>query len=183
MQHGVFYLNEGPENGEADMKLLASYAYRERKDMANRFKAGEGLIGQCALEKERIFLTDVPPGYIQINSGLGEAAPLNIVVLPVLFEGQTKAVIELASFQRFSDIHLTFFDQLTESIGIVLNTIAATMIRRAASAFVEHRFTAPSGFCLRGPLVNARRGIGAATGAAPANAAARGVPRHVQKHN
>ena len=127
MQHGVFYLNEGQEQGEADMKLLASYAYRERKNIANRFKAGEGLVGQCAFEKERILLTDVPSNYIHINSGLGEAPPLNIVVLPVLFEGQIKAVIELASFHRFSDIHLTFFDQLTESIGIVLNTITATM--------------------------------------------------------
>jgi HAMP domain-containing protein/signal transduction histidine kinase/CheY-like chemotaxis protein len=127
MQHGVFYLNEGPELGEADMKLLASYAYRERKSIANRFKAGEGLVGQCAFEKERILLTNVPANYIHINSGLGEAPPLNIVVLPVLFEGQIKAVIELASFHRFSDIHLTFFDQLTESIGIVLNTITATM--------------------------------------------------------
>jgi CheY-like chemotaxis protein/signal transduction histidine kinase/HAMP domain-containing protein len=126
-QHGVFYVNVAAENGEADMKLLASYAYRERKHIASRFKLGEGLIGQCALEKERILLTEVPPGYIQISSGLGEAPPLNIVVLPVLFEGQIKAVIELASFQRFSDIHLTFFDQLTESIGIVLNTITATM--------------------------------------------------------
>jgi HAMP domain-containing protein/CheY-like chemotaxis protein/signal transduction histidine kinase len=127
MQHGVFYLNEGPEGGDADMKLLASYAYRERKGIASRFRAGEGLVGQCAFEKDRILLTDVPSDYIQINSGLGEAPPLNIVVLPVLFEGQVKAVIELASFQRFSDIHLTFFDQLTESIGIVLNTITATM--------------------------------------------------------
>jgi HAMP domain-containing protein/CheY-like chemotaxis protein/signal transduction histidine kinase len=127
MQHGVFYLNEGTETSEADMKLLASYAYRERKNISNRFKAGEGLVGQCAFEKERILLTDVPADYIHINSGLGEAPPLNIVVLPVLFEGQIKAVIELASFHRFSDIHLTFFDQLTESIGIVLNTITATM--------------------------------------------------------
>ena len=69
----------------------------------------------------------MPADYIQISSGLGEATPLNIVVLPVLFEGEVKAVIELASFHRFSDIHLTFLDQLTESIGIVLNTIAATM--------------------------------------------------------
>jgi HAMP domain-containing protein/signal transduction histidine kinase/DNA-binding response OmpR family regulator len=127
MQHGVFYLNEGPEQGDADLKLLASYAYRERKNIANRFKSGEGLVGQCAFEKERILLSDVPSNYIHINSGLGEAPPLNIVVLPVLFEGQIKAVIELASFHRFSDIHLTFFDQLTESIGIVLNTITATM--------------------------------------------------------
>ena len=85
------------------------------------------MVGQCALESERILLTDVPSDYIQISSGLGEATPLNVVVLPVLFEGQVMAVVELASFHRFSEIHLTFLDQLTESIGIVLNTIAATM--------------------------------------------------------
>src|SRR5207249_4543031 len=86
-----------------------------------------GLVGQCALEKERFVLTNVPNDYIKISSGLGEASPLSIVVLPVLFEGQVKAVIELASFHHFSDIHLKFLDQLTESLGIVLNTIAATM--------------------------------------------------------
>src|SRR5207245_11225288 len=73
MQHGVFYINEGPEGGEADMKLLASYAYRERKNIANRFRAGEGLVGQCAFETDRILLVDVPAGYIQSNSGLGQA--------------------------------------------------------------------------------------------------------------
>src|SRR5262249_39821024 len=104
-----------------------SYAYRERKHLSNRFRLGEGLVGQCALEKDRILITEVPPDYIKINSGLGEATPRNIVVLPVIFEEQVKAVIELASFHRFSDIHLTFLDQLTESIAIVLNTIAAGM--------------------------------------------------------
>ena len=84
-------------------------------------------MGQCALEKERILITDAPGDYIRIGSGLGEGKPTSIVVLPVLFEGEVKAVIELASFGRFSDIHLTFLDQLTESMGIVLNTIAATM--------------------------------------------------------
>ena len=109
------------------MKLFASYAYKERKSVASEFKAGEGLVGQCALEKDRILLSEVPSEYIRISSGLGEATPLCIVVLPVLFEGQVKAVIELASFHRFSEIHLKFLDQLTESMGIVLNTIAATM--------------------------------------------------------
>jgi len=124
-QHGVFYLNEG--DGQPNLRLLASYAYTERKHLANRFKAGEGLIGQCALERQPIVLADVPGDYITISSGLGEAKPLNIVVLPVLFEGDVKAVIELASFYRFSDVHLSFLNQVTESIGIVLNTIAATM--------------------------------------------------------
>ncbi|HBB33883.1 MAG TPA: hybrid sensor histidine kinase/response regulator [Cyanobacteria bacterium UBA9273] len=125
-QHGAFYLMETAEQA-LFLKLLSTYAYRERKHLANRFFLGEGLVGQCALEKERILLTDVPDNYIKISSGLGEASPLNDVVLPVLFEGQVTAVIELASFQRFSEIHLTFLDQLTESIAIVLNTIAASM--------------------------------------------------------
>src|SRR5262245_57296195 len=77
------------------------------------------------LEKERILVTHVPSNYVQVKSGLGEATPNNIVVLPVLFEGEVKAVIELSTFHTFSDTHLTFLDQLTESIGIVLNTIEA----------------------------------------------------------
>ncbi|MEH2392387.1 MAG: HAMP domain-containing protein [Nostoc sp.] len=125
-QHGVFFLMEHGENTPY-LKLISSYAYRERRHLANRFHLGEGLVGQCALEKERILLTEVPSDYVRISSGLGEATPLNAVVLPVVFEGQVTAVIELASFRRFSEIHLTFFDQLTESIAIVLNTIAASM--------------------------------------------------------
>ncbi|MEH2060245.1 MAG: HAMP domain-containing protein [Nostoc sp.] len=126
-QHGVFFLMDSSIENTPYLKLISSYAYRERRHLANRFQLGEGLVGQCALEKERILLTEVPSDYIRIASGLGEATPLNAVVLPVLFEGQVTAVIELASFRRFSEIHLTFFDQLTESIAIVLNTIAASM--------------------------------------------------------
>jgi signal transduction histidine kinase len=125
-QHGVFYLMDAAGE-ESQLRLLASYAFRERKHLANRLSVGEGIVGQCALEKEAILLTDVPPDYVQISSGLGEAAPRNIIVLPVVFEGHVKAVIELASFQRFSETHQTFLDQLTESIGIVLNTIEANM--------------------------------------------------------
>ena len=79
------------------------------------------------LEKQKILLTNVPPDYIRISSGLGDAAPLNIIVLPVVFEGQVKGVLELASFERFNPTHQAFLDQLTESIGIVLNTIEANM--------------------------------------------------------
>jgi signal transduction histidine kinase/CheY-like chemotaxis protein/HAMP domain-containing protein len=141
MQHGVVYFNEA-QDGPADLVLLASYAYTERKHLANRFRAGEGLVGQCALEKQSIILTQVPPDYVQISSGLGEAAPTNIVVLPVMFEGNVKAVIELASFHRFSETHLMFLNQLTESIGIVLHTIVATMrtedlLKQAQSLAVE----------------------------------------------
>jgi HAMP domain-containing protein/CheY-like chemotaxis protein/signal transduction histidine kinase len=123
-QQGVFYVNNG-NNGSALMKLLGSYAFTERKNLANEYKPGQGLVGQCVLERERILLTNVPDDYIHIGSGLGQGTPLNIIVLPVLFENEVKAVIELASFNRFNDTHLTFLDQLTESIGIVLNTIEA----------------------------------------------------------
>ncbi len=124
-QQGVFYVKEPNEEGERVMKLLGGYAYRERKHLANEFRPGEGLVGQCVLEKRRILLTNAPDDYIVVSSGLGEAAPLNIVVLPVLFEEEVKAVIELGSFNRFSETHIGLLDQLTESIGIVINTIEA----------------------------------------------------------
>jgi HAMP domain-containing protein/signal transduction histidine kinase/CheY-like chemotaxis protein len=124
--HGAFYIMEQEQHAPV-LKLIASYAYKERKHIANRFHLGEGLIGQGALEKKPILLTGVPPDYIKITSGLGEAPPRNILVLPVLFEGEVKAVIELASFLPFSQIHQLFLDQLGESVGVVLNMIAANM--------------------------------------------------------
>jgi signal transduction histidine kinase/HAMP domain-containing protein/ActR/RegA family two-component response regulator len=128
-QHGVFYaLTEGGEGDSPLLQLQAGYGFKERKHLANHFRLGEGLVGQCAAEKERILLTDVPADYVQINSGLGEATPLNIIVLPILFEGSVRAVIELASFAAFSPTHQSFLDQLTESIGLVLNTVEATSV-------------------------------------------------------
>jgi HAMP domain-containing protein/signal transduction histidine kinase/CheY-like chemotaxis protein len=124
---GTFLMMEQDLAGEQTLKLTATYAYRERKHIANRFRIGEGLVGQCALERKTIILTKVPSDYIQISSSLGESPPLNIIVLPVLFEGAVKAVIELASFHPFSPIHQLFLDQLTESIGVVLNMISANM--------------------------------------------------------
>ena len=124
--YGAFYIMEG-ESTAPVLKLIASYAYKERKHVANRFHLGEGLVGQSALEKKPILLTSVPDDYIRITSGLGEAAPRNILVLPVLFEGEVKAVIELASFLPFSQIHQIFLDQLAESVGVVLNMISANM--------------------------------------------------------
>ncbi|MGZ3477136.1 MAG: response regulator, partial [Polyangiales bacterium] len=124
--HGAFFMMD-PEANVPTLKLTSSYAYRERKHVATRFALGEGLIGQCALERKPILLTKVPGDYIQITSGLGESPPLNIIVLPVLFEGDVKAVIELASFHPFSAIHQIFLDQLMESIGVVLNMISANM--------------------------------------------------------
>src|ERR671933_3968 len=97
-QHAVFYVLDSSKQDDPALKLLASYAYKERKNIDNKFKMGEGLVGQCALEKEKILLTAVPSDYIKITSGLGEAKPLNIIVMPVVFEGAVKAVLELASF-------------------------------------------------------------------------------------
>ena len=125
-QQGVFYLMDTDTNPPT-LKLLSSYAYQERKHLANQFRLGEGLVGQCALEKQRILLTDVPGDYIQIASGLGAAPPLNIVVLPLLFEQAVTGVLELASLQRFSPIQLRLLDEIGESVGVVLNTIAADL--------------------------------------------------------
>src|SRR6266851_5261115 len=124
-EHGVFYGMVGPNGSDAHLAFQAGYAYRGRKNLATQFRLGEGLVGQCALEKKRILVSDVPADYVRITSGLGEAKPLNIIVLPVLFEGEVRAVIELASFQRFSQTHQDFLDQLMESIGIVLNNMDA----------------------------------------------------------
>src|SRR5712692_5530147 len=125
-QHGAFFMME-KEGSAPTLKLVSTYAYRERKSIANRFHLGESLVGQCALEKKPILLLKVPADYIQVSSGLGEGTPLNIIVLPVLFEGEVKGVIELASFYPFSAIHQLFLDQVTESIGVVLNMISANM--------------------------------------------------------
>ncbi len=128
-QHGVFYLlNEGDEENskDAELALLASYAYHERKSVANSFEIGQGLVGQAAREKKRILVHNVPEDYIKIGSGLGDAAPLNVVVLPVLFEGELISVIELAAFGPFSDNVLNFLDQLAVSLGVVANTVKAS---------------------------------------------------------
>ncbi|MBO9539525.1 HAMP domain-containing protein [bacterium] len=126
-QHGVFYLAESGKTGDSTLKLISSYAYRERKNLANRFHLGEGLVGQSALEKQSILLSHVPDDYIKISSGLGEGSPVNIIVLPVIFEGEVKAIIELASFEPFSPIHQSFLEQLMDRLGVVMNTISATM--------------------------------------------------------
>jgi CheY-like chemotaxis protein/signal transduction histidine kinase/HAMP domain-containing protein len=124
-QHGVFYMMDESQTDNPKLKLLSAYAYNE--NISSEWRLGEGLIGQCAYEKKRILLTDVPGGYVSITSGLGAAAPLNIIVLPIVFENKVKAVVEMASFTLYSAIHQTFLDQLGESIGIVLNTIEANM--------------------------------------------------------
>ncbi|MBI2826302.1 MAG: HAMP domain-containing protein [Planctomycetia bacterium] len=125
-QHAVFYIYDNSAEKPC-LTLLASYAYEQPGDVGKRIELGQGLVGQCALEKRKILLSNLSGDYVRITSGLGGAVPVNILVLPVVFEGQVKAVLELASFERFNPTHQAFLDQLTESIGIVLNTIEANM--------------------------------------------------------
>ncbi|HET6810075.1 MAG TPA: HAMP domain-containing protein [Acidimicrobiales bacterium] len=128
-QHGAFFLNQGLETTkgtEPIFQLIASYGYQARKNVPNAFKMGEALVGQCALERSRILVTEAPSDYVKIASGLGETDPVNIVVLPVVFEEQVLGVIELATLRAFSEVNLSFLDQVIETIGVVLNTIIAT---------------------------------------------------------
>jgi len=124
-QQGTIYQMAPGDHEYQELQLLASYA--QRPGQPQRIKLGQGLVGQCAIEKQRIQLDDVPPDYTRVSSSLGGAPPSSIVVLPLLFEGEVKAVIELASLKPFTSTNLTFLDQLTTSIGVVLNTIEATM--------------------------------------------------------
>ncbi|HZN86853.1 MAG TPA: ATP-binding protein, partial [Burkholderiales bacterium] len=123
-QQAAFYIAAGHADA-AQLELLASYACPD--SLPRSIPLGEGLVGQCAYEKKRIVLGSVPGDYLRVGSALGSGAPGSVMILPVLFEGEVKAVIELASFNRFSDIHQSFLDQLTDSIGVVLHTIAANM--------------------------------------------------------
>ncbi|HZZ91490.1 MAG TPA: HAMP domain-containing protein [Usitatibacter sp.] len=123
-QHAEFHVLSGGEE-YPHLTLLASYASDGEGAHGRRIGLGEGLVGQCALERRKILLTNPPPDYLRITSGLGAASPRNILVLPIVFESQVKGVLELASFEGFSEVHQAFLDQLTESIGIVINTIEA----------------------------------------------------------
>ncbi|HMJ33564.1 MAG TPA: ATP-binding protein, partial [Baekduia sp.] len=124
-QHGAFFLVEGDD--DPDLRLVASYGYRQRDGDPDRFSIGEGLVGQAAVEAKPILVEDVPEDYVKVTSGLGESTPRNIIVLPVVFEEQVLGVIELASLQSISQINRAFLEQITETIGVVLNTIRANM--------------------------------------------------------
>jgi CheY-like chemotaxis protein/HAMP domain-containing protein len=125
-QHGVIYQVE-TDGAVNALKLLSAYADTAADGQMSRLELGQGLIGQCARDARRILITEMPDSVLPISSGLFRARPRHVIVLPVLFEGQVKAVIELASLGGFTDLQLTFLEQLTTSIGIVLNSIEATM--------------------------------------------------------
>jgi HAMP domain-containing protein/CheY-like chemotaxis protein/signal transduction histidine kinase len=123
---GVIYIVDY-EDGQRYLKQLASYADVRESPSPRRFRFGEGFVGECAVQRQRLLLARIPQDSIRMGSGLVEAQPRNVIVLPVLYEGEIKAVIELASMYEFTAPHLAFLEQLTGSIGVVLNTIEATM--------------------------------------------------------
>ncbi|AMV45338.1 HAMP domain-containing protein [Paraburkholderia caribensis] len=122
-QAEFFVLDSTAES--ASLRLRASYASSGHPSHGKRVQPGEGLIGQCAVERRKILLEPTKDDGFHITSGLIRVVPHNVLVLPIVFEGQVKGVIELASTERFNPTHLAFLDQLTESIGIVINTIEA----------------------------------------------------------
>ncbi len=124
-QQGVIYQMETENSG--GMVLLSAFADDGESGHLRRLKIGEGLVGQVASEKRRMLISDLPDKTVPIRSGLFQSVPQNVIVLPVLFEDRVKAVIELASLNNFTASHLAFLEQLTASIGIVLNSIEATM--------------------------------------------------------
>jgi signal transduction histidine kinase/HAMP domain-containing protein/CheY-like chemotaxis protein len=128
-QHGTFFLAEpDPEQNEEPgtrLRLIGGYGLRAEKDAPLQYRIGQSLIGQVARSKRSIVIEDVPEGYVKISSGLGEAKPKSLAVLPILFEDQVLGVIELASFKRFTEVETGFLEQLTETLGLNVNTIVA----------------------------------------------------------
>jgi signal transduction histidine kinase/HAMP domain-containing protein len=124
-QHGAFYLLEGDR-----LRMLAGYgrAALTPDGESESFRLGDGLVGQVAAQRKQILLSKVPGGYLRIGSGLGSADPASLIVLPVLFENQVLAVIEIASFQQFTEIQLAFLNQIMESVGVTVNTIIANSV-------------------------------------------------------
>jgi HAMP domain-containing protein/CheY-like chemotaxis protein/signal transduction histidine kinase len=126
-QQGVIY-QAGGDSASSDTSLVLLSTFADTPEgYVKEVRIGEGLIGQCASEKRRMLIAELPKTAAPIRSGLFEAVPKNVIVLPVLFEDRVKAVIELASLSAFTASHMAFLEQLTSSIGIVLNSIEATM--------------------------------------------------------
>jgi signal transduction histidine kinase/CheY-like chemotaxis protein/HAMP domain-containing protein len=123
-QHGTFFLAE-KHGGESRLRLIAGYGLRADKDAPIQYRIGQSLIGQVAKSKRPIVVDEIPSGYIRISSGLGDAAPANLAVMPIMFEDQVLGVVELASFSKFRPIHLDFLEQLAETLGISVNTLIA----------------------------------------------------------
>jgi signal transduction histidine kinase/HAMP domain-containing protein/CheY-like chemotaxis protein len=122
-QQGAFFLAHEDIGEHATLELTAGYAYRAPEDEPMRFRLGESLVGQAAVDKRTILVNGAPPEYLSISSGLGSAQPATIILMPVLFEGQVLGVIELASVTPFTSVHLDLLERLRENIGTTVNTI------------------------------------------------------------
>src|SRR5271166_1295932 len=123
-QHGTFFLSE-TAGGDTRLRLIAGYGLRADKEAPLQYRLGQSLIGQVAKSKRSMIVADLPEGYVKISSGLGEASPSSLAVLPILFEDQVLGVIELASFTPFTPVQTDFLGQLTETLGVNVNTIVA----------------------------------------------------------
>ncbi|MGE5131385.1 MAG: ATP-binding protein [Gemmatimonadota bacterium] len=123
-QHGTFFLADG-SGGELQLHLIAGYGLRADKDSTRQFEFGQSLIGQVAKTKKPVLVTDVPADYVKISSGLGEASPVSLIIMPIVFEGQVLGVIEASSFTPFTKVHLDFLEQLMETIGVNVNALMA----------------------------------------------------------
>ena len=123
---GIFYF-KSTEGKQPVLKRMAAYAYSNFNHKDESFQIGEGLIGQCVLEKQTILLNQVPNDYIKIRSGTGESSPKNIIILPVQFEGDVLAVIEIASFESFSSSQIKLLEEVISTIGITINSISNHM--------------------------------------------------------
>ena len=123
-QHGTFFLMED-WSGERRLRLIAGYGLRADKDAPIQYRIGQSLIGQVAKSRRPIMVDDIPQGYIKISSGLGEATPANLAIMPILFEDQVLGVVELASFTKFTAIQVAFLEQLAETLGVSVNAIIA----------------------------------------------------------
>jgi signal transduction histidine kinase/HAMP domain-containing protein/CheY-like chemotaxis protein len=123
-QHGTFFLAEA-DGGGTRLRLIAGYGLLADKHEPIQYRIGQSLIGQAAKTRKPIVVTSLPEGYIRISSGLGGAPPANLAVLPIHFEGQVLGVIELASFSAFRQAQIDFLTQLTENLGVIVNTLVA----------------------------------------------------------
>jgi CheY-like chemotaxis protein len=115
---GIFYLFDEKEE---TLRIVASYAATRQKLLSERIAPGEGLAGQAALEKKLKILHDVPPGYLNISSGLGEAEPAHVIALPLLYNGDLTGLVELGSFTPFGEDDITFLKQIMEALAIALS--------------------------------------------------------------
>lgn len=117
-QVGAFYL----KTDDNTYRMISSYAYKKRKNLSNEIKIGEGLVGQCALERQTITISNIPEDYITVNSGLGEAVPNNIIVAPCSYNDDVRCIMELGSFNEFTNTQIEFIEIISHIIAVSINS-------------------------------------------------------------